>query len=144
MAKKVLIKHLQSVASNRPPGYLDRCRAEGTVDGDYLVFTDEAWKAIAKEFLVWCPVCRTHKHAPKDCSTLQHRARMQSVWPDWAREIAASKTPGESGVGDSAFRRSSEEGFSAWMRSQGVRCECALEENRQKWNLLYPYVTEPG
>lgn len=47
---RVRIVDLEAAAGSRPPGYLDVCLAAGIRDGEWLVFEEEVYRALQRQF----------------------------------------------------------------------------------------------
>ena len=50
MSKTFTIKAIQNVAKHRPEGYLEEVLSSGTVEGEKVTLTDEAYRILAAKY----------------------------------------------------------------------------------------------
>jgi len=104
----------------RPAGYLDAVLAAGTIQGDNLILSEEAFQSLRQKYQL---------------------QQSYAEWPAWAKAIARLKAHPDVGVGDTIARVIGPVGgdaYKVWFkRLFGKSCGC--HERQADLNRSYPY-----
>lgn len=116
MIRRFTFAQLRQVEPARPAGYFDEVCAAGTVEGEFVTLSEEAYQKL--------------------------RSKYRRQWPQWAVELAQHRAPGDIGLGTTAEHVHGlvgSPGFGAWYR--GIFKKAATPRCPQRLNRLFRYST---
>ena len=121
--RRFRLSAIRATADHRARGYYDDVVNSGRVDGDWLVLSDEAFRALQRKY-------------SKPVSLAE--------WPAWADLLAVVRRDADSGVGDTIARIIGPVcggAFKKWYRAVfGRSCGCAGRQ--ESFNRRYPYEVD--